>query len=241
MFERKPKDPQTPTLLDRIVRSGAQRVAILGLHAQAGTRTVLAYLLRELQSRDSLLALTSAPRLPLEQEEGADPHPVTRMHVPTGAWIATSAPPASGEGIAKLEEVETTEWSTTLGPVSIYRVAEGGEADLHGPGEPDSMNAVLSRLSDLSGGLVLVDGGWERRAFAAPGITDGIVLVLAAGYSATPERSAAAARYLVETLSVPTCDENARDAWEETATRGATALLDARGRQVGVMPPGLTD
>jgi hypothetical protein len=46
---------------------------------------------------------------------------------------------------------------------------------------------------------------------------------------------------LVETLSVPPCDEAARDAWDETASKGATALLDARGRSVGVMPPGLVD
>jgi len=103
------------------------------------------------------------------------------------------------------------------------------------------MKAVLARLGELSGGLVLVDGGWERRSFAAPGISEGVVIVLAAGYSATPDRSAAAARYLVETLSVPPCDEAARDAWDETASKGATALLDARGRPVGVMPPGLVD
>jgi hypothetical protein len=241
MFDRKSKEPTGPTLLDRVVKSGAERIAILGLHAQAGTRTVLASLVRDIHRRSSPLALTSAPRLPLEEEEGADPHPVTRMEVPEGAWIATSAPPPAGDDVAKLERLETTKWSTALGPVNIYRVVSGGEADLHGPGEPDSMKAVLTRLSELSGGIVLVDGGWERRAFAAPGVTDGVILVLAAGYSATPERSAAAARYLVETLSVPPCDESARDAWEETATKGATALLDARGRQVGVMPPGLLD
>jgi len=241
MFDRKSKAPAGPTLLDRVVKSGSQRVAILGLHAQAGTRTVLASLVREVDGRSSPLALTSAPRLPLEQEEGADPHPVTRMVVPAGAWIATSAAPPVGESVAKLERVETTSWATSLGPVNIFRVVAGGEADLHGPGEPDSMKAVLARLGELSGGIVLVDGGWERRAFAAPGITDGVVLVLAAGYSATPDRSAAAARYLVETLSVPPCDEAARDAWDETASKGATALLDARGRQVGVMPPGLAD
>jgi hypothetical protein len=241
MFDRKSKAPTGPTLLDRVVKSGSLRVAILGLHAQAGTRTVLASLVREIDGRSSALALTSAPRLPLEEEEGADPHPVTRMVVPAGAWIATSAAPPVGEAVAKLERVETTSWSTSLGPVSIYRVVAGGEADLHGPGEPNSMKAVLARLGELSGGIVLVDGGWERRAYAAPGITDGVILVLAAGYSATPDRSAAAARYLVETLSVPPCDEAARDAWDETASKGATALLDARGRQVGVMPPGLVD
>jgi len=65
MFDRKPKAPDEPTLLDRVVKSGAQRVAILGLHAQAGTRTVLASLVQEISERSSPLALTSAPRLPL--------------------------------------------------------------------------------------------------------------------------------------------------------------------------------
>jgi hypothetical protein len=241
MFDRKSKAPAGPTLLDRVVKSGAQRVAILGLHPQAGTRTVLASLVRELHARSSPVSLTSAPRLPLEQEEGADPHPVTRMIVPEGAWIATAAPPPAGDAVARLELIETTAWTTTLGPVGIYRVSSGGEADIHGPGEPASMKAVLERLAELSGGMVLVDGGWERRSFAAPGITEGVVIVLAAGYSATPDRSAAAARYLVETLSAPPCDEAARDAWDETASKGATALLDARGRPVGVMPPGLVD
>ncbi len=241
MLDRKSKPPAGPTLAERVVKSGSQRVAILGLHAQAGARTVLASLVRQLHARSSPLALTSAPRLPLEQEEGADPQPVTRMVVPEGAWIATSAPPSTEESAAKLERIETTEWTTTLGPVSLYRAASGGEADIHGPGEPESMKVVLDRLGELSRGIVLVDGGWERRAFAAPGVSDGVILVFAAGYSANPDRSAAAARYLVETLSVPPCDEAARDAWAETASNGAAALLDARGRPVGVMPPGLVD
>lgn len=241
MFDRKPKEPAGPTLLDRIVKAGAHRVALLGLHPQAGTRTTLSALVEEVRARSWPLAVTSAPRLPLEQEEGADPHPVTRMVVPEGTWIATSAQIPTGEGTAKLERVETTPWSTTLGPVVLFRVTAGGEVDLHGPGEGDSMKAVLTRLGELSGGLVLVDGGWERRAFAAPGVSDAVVIVLAAGYSATPERSAAAARYLVETLSAPPCDEAARDAWDETASKGATALLDARGRSFGVMPPGIED
>jgi hypothetical protein len=163
------------------------------------------------------------------------------MSVPEGAWIATSAPALTGDGTAKLERVETTRWLTTLGPVTLYRVTSRGEVDLHGPGEGESVKDVLQRLGELSGGVVLVDGGWERRAFAAPGVSDGVVIVLAAGYSATPERSAAAARYLVETLQAPPCDEAAREAWDETASKGATALLDARGRPFGVMPPGIED
>ena len=241
MFDKKSKTPAGPTLLDRIVRSGAHKIAVLGLHPQAGTRTVLAALVDEIGARSWPLALTSSPRLPLEQEEGAETLPVTKMRLPEGAWIATSGPSASGDGQARLDLVESTPWTTTLGPVAIQRVVQAGDVDLHGPGETDSMRTVLQRLSELSGGLVLVDGAWERRAFAAPDVSDGVVIVLAAGYSATPERSAAAARYLVETLSAPPCDEAARDAWEETASKGAAALLDPRGRPYGVLPPGIED
>ena len=239
MFDRKPK-LLTPTLLDRIVKAGARRVAILGLHPHAGAKMVLQTLVEEIHKKGEPVAATSAPRLPLEQEEGVDQQPVTRVHLPEGAWIASSAPQAT-EGGATLQQHEATDHTTVLGQVVIQRLTSEGEVHLHGPGEAPAMEHVLSRLSELSGGMVLVDGGWERRAFASPGVTDGVVLVLAAGYSGTPERAAAAARYLVETLSAPPCDESARHAWGETASKGATVLLDARGQVTGLMPPGLPD
>jgi hypothetical protein len=239
MFDRKPK-LAGPTLLDRIVKAGTRRIAILGLHPHAGARMVLQTLVGEVHKKGEPVAVTSAPRLPLEQEEGADRQPVTRVHLPEGSFIASSAPQAV-EGGATLQEIEVTDFTTILGRVVIQRLTSAGEVHLHGPGEAPAMEAVLARLGELSGGVVMVDGGWERRAFASPGVTDGVVLVLAAGYSATPERSAAAARYLVETLSAPPCDESARHVWAETASKGATVLLDARGQVTGLMPPGLPD
>jgi len=229
--------PTGPVLLDRIVASGAQRVAVLGLHPMAGTRTVLATLVRDLHRRGWPFAVTSAPRLPLEGDTA--PEPATRLAVPEGTGLATPAPPEGGD--AGLELVQRTDIETRLGRVSVYRVTAGGEVDLHGPDDAEAMEEVLRRLAAFSQGRVFVDGGWERRAFAAPGVADGIVLTLGSGYSATPERSAAAVRYLVEMFSVPPCEEPARIAWEETAAGGAAALLDGRGKQVGVLPPGLAD
>jgi hypothetical protein len=242
MFERKPKPPEGPDLLDRVVAAGCQRVAVLGLHARAGTRTVLSFLVRRIHARSWPIAVTSAPRLPLEIEFERSPNaqPVTRLALPEGACIATAADTVrSAEGGLTL--IEPTSWQTPLGPIGLYRVFRGGEVDLHGPSESDGMTEVLARLGEVSGGLVLVDGGWERRAFAAPGTVDGTILVVGSSYSASPERSAAAARYVVETLTIPPCEEPARVAWEETGSTGAAALLDARGRAIGVLPPGLDD
>jgi len=232
------KQPQGPVLLDRIVKSECQRVAVLGLHAHAGTRTVLASLVRELHRRQWPFAVTSAPRTPLESESEAEA--TTRLAVPAGTVLATARSPEQ-EGEAGLELMEMTDVETGRGPVGIYRVAEGGEVDVQGPDEPEAMEVLLRRLGTVSGGLVFVDGSWERRAFAAPGVTDGLVLALAPGLSATPERSAAAVRYLVEMFTVEPCDEAARVVWEETASGGAAVLLDDRGRPLGLLPPGLAD
>lgn len=242
MFERKAKPPEGPGLLDRITAAECPRVAILGLHPYAGTRTVLAALVRKIHARDWPMAVTSAPRLPLEVELEQEPaaQPVTRIALPAGAHLATATATAE-QADADLERVEPTPWETPLGRVAIYRVLKGGEVGLHGPSDGAGMASVLARLGEISGGLVLVDGGWERRAFAAPGCVDGTVLVVGASYSATPERSAAASRYVVETLTTPPCDEAAVVAWEETASSGAAALLDAKGRAIGVLPPGLDD
>ncbi len=239
MFDRKQKEPLGPVLLDRVMDSGCRRVAILGLHSRAGARTVLASLVGQLHRRQVPPAVTSVPRLPPEAEIiTADP--VTRIPLPAGVFVATAASAAESAGEA-LEAVEQTSWETPLGVIQIYRVARDADVDLYGPDESVALVDVLERLERLSGGPVLVDGGWERRAFAAPEVTDGIVIVLAAGYSATPERSAAAARYHVETLTVPSCAPPMARAWHEAAEHGTTVLLDIRGRDAGVLPPGVED
>ncbi len=237
MFERRARQRDGPLLIDRVVASGCRRVAILGLHPGAGSRTVVISLLRGVQERSWPVALTSAPRVPLEADETGGPD-ITRIAVHEGACVATAAPPPEGTEAA-FELIEGTGFLTPLGETCVYRLSRGGEVGLFGPGDPEDMKAVIARLGEVGGGLVLVDGGWERRAFAAPGTSDGIVLVVGAGYSASVERSAAAARYVVETLRVPPCGEAARAAWQETGSRGAAALLDRRGEPVGVLPPGL--
>jgi hypothetical protein len=103
------------------------------------------------------------------------------------------------------------------------------------------MKEVAERLLELGAQVVFLEGGFDRRAFAAPGVADGVVLVVGAGYSASPARSAAAARYIVEIFRIPPCGEAARAAWQASSPSGAIALLDRRGERAGFLPPGLED
>ncbi len=237
MFERRSRRREGPLLSDRVLASGCRRVAILGLHPGAGARTVLESLVLSLRGKLCPLGLTSAPRVPLEPDESGRTD-LTRVAAPAGTLVATAAAPAD-PGQRALAVVERTGCSTQLGEVSVYRAVEETEVLLYGPADPEAMKSVAERLSALGAELVLVEGGFERRAFAAPGVADGVVLVVGAGYSASPARSAAAARYVVETFRVPPCGEGARAAWQETASRGAVVLLGRHGKPAGVLPPGL--
>jgi hypothetical protein len=239
MFDRKSDTPALPRLLDRVLESGGRRIAVLGLHPRAGARTALAALAAQVQRRSLALGVTSVPRLPFESDLiTADP--VTRIVLGPGAYLAT-AEQAAAASLHSLEMLEATGWTSPLGPIGIYRVVAESEVDLYGPDSEAPLDDVLDRLAQRSGGLVLVDGGWERRVFAAPGVTDGLVVVFSAGYSATPERSAAAAGYSLETLTVPECPAWIAQAWQGAAARGSVELLDASGAATGVLPPGLVD
>ena len=146
------------------------------------------------------MAVTSFPRSNLH--DVTLPEPTTRVALPAGAWVANSAETDRGEAV-ELELAEETRFQGSRGPVALCHVARGGELEIYGPEEASDMRDVLSRLADVAGSTVLVDGGWGRRAFAAPSVTDGVVLVVGAGYSPTPERSAAAVRYLLDVFSLP--------------------------------------
>ncbi len=85
----------------------------------------------------------------------------------------------------------------------------------------------------------MVDGGWGRRAFASPSVTDGVVLVVGAGYSPTPERSAAAVRYLLDVFALPETTHEARLAWENAAQKNQIVLVDESGEPIASLPPSL--
>lgn len=198
------------------------------------------HLVDQAHARSWPLGVASAPRVPLESDASDEVLATTTVPLAPGVLVATSEN-AVESARDRLEVVERTRWSTSRGPILLARTLQAGEVELHGPAEPDVMGELSEILARISGGIVFVEGGWERRAFAAPGCCDAVILALSAGYSVTPERSAAAARYVVETFSSPPCAEASRVAWEEMASKGAAALVDKTGRIIGSLPPGLPD
>jgi hypothetical protein len=217
---------ERPSLLERTFSAGCTRIAVASLHRGAGARTVLECVATEFHARGIPLGVTRAPRVPLDGED--ERAQVEGLVLPEGTIVATTASLAEGE--TPLERIESLDAHTTTGEVALYRVARPGNVLVYGPDDPTSMTRVVERLEARSGGLVLVDGAWERRGFAAPAVTQGVVLVVGVSYSVTPRNSAAAVHELVEMLRLPPCSETLRHAWDEVAARGRPAVIDRAGR-----------
>lgn len=225
-------------LADRVLAARCRRVALLGIHPRAGSRTALGAIVRALHAREHPFAVMSCHR-PLV-EEVMTPEPVTRIALPAGAWIV-NPPDTPRDDDIELELVEETAQSTSAGHLGIYRVVRGGEIELCVPTEPEELGAITNRAADLCGGTVLIDGGWTRRGFAQPGVADAVVLSVGCGFSGTPERSAAAVRFLVETLRAPAAPGWTHRAWEFARERNKILVCSLDGRELAALRPGSAD
>jgi len=236
MLRRKKTQPDAPGLPERIRATGCRRIAVVGLHPGAGCRTVVQSIAAELHRLEAPVGVTRAPRPVLDTpDDGAVTESL--VFLPDGAVVATAA--SLAEGDSRLETIETIPFEAPLGSVAICRVTGEGPVAVHGPDDTATMREVLDRLQRSAAGLVLVDGAWERRGFAAPGITDAVILAVGSGYSRSPEHSAAAVRYMIETLTVARCDDLESRAWEEASSSGMVLVLDNEGHQIASVPPDL--
>ena len=220
-----------PTLLERVVAQGCRRLAVISLHPEAGARTVLESITTEFHRRGTPVGVTRAPRLPLDAQDAE--RAVPPISLPAGTIVATTRDLA--EHHDALEALGPMICQTALGDLGLFRVTRPGPIPVYGPDDPAAMRRILASLDEESGGLALVDGGWERRGFAAPDVAQGVILVVGSGYSGHPDRSAAAMRYVVEILGLARADGPALRAFHDGAGRGATTILDPQGRTLSAV------
>jgi len=221
------EESETPDLLERVFGSGCTRLAVISLHPGAGARTVVESLAAGFRQRGIRVGVTRVPRVGVD----GDSDHVTDVSLPEDSVVATAA--SVVPTCDALEAVERVECSTPLGEIAVCRVTRPGEVPAYAPHDAATLGSAVGRLEALSDGFVLVAGAWERRSFAAPEVAHSVVLAVGAGYSGTPERSAAAVRYAVETLGLGQHEVPVDLAWREAVALRQPLVLDRNGRVCG--------
>ena len=170
-------------LYQLVDRQPGRAVAIVGMTKNVGKTVTLNHLVKEFEKNKVVTGLVSAgydgerfDRLTLKEKP--------RIYAPQGSMVAT-AEACFKAAEASLELIETTDFSTPLGPVCLGRVKGAGLVELAGPGSTASIKYIVDRFLELKAARVLVDGAINRLASASPLVTEAVVLATGASLGPT--------------------------------------------------------
>ena len=179
-------------LAAHLVRSGARRVAFLGLAKNVGKTTALVAVLAELHAAGVSAGVTSAGR-DGESFDAITGEPKPRFRVWPGQTLASAASTFAAASTAT-EPLAALPFATRFGAIEVRRTLTGGEIEMIGPSTASQTAAAAAALETAGARLVLLDGAIGRRAFACARVADGIVLAAGLAAGATVEAALGAAR-----------------------------------------------
>ncbi|HEY1435025.1 MAG TPA: hypothetical protein VGG65_06595, partial [Thermoanaerobaculia bacterium] len=131
-------------LAETLIRSGARRVAFLGLAKNVGKTTALVAVLEQLHHFGRAAGVTSAGR-DGESFDAITGEPKPRFRVWPGQLLASAGSTfASASFVAA--RVETLPFSTRFGPIEIRRAEADGEIEMIGPSTASQVAEAAAAL-----------------------------------------------------------------------------------------------
>jgi len=154
-------------------------ISIIGLAKNVSKTTTLNYIIKNL--KDHKLGLTSIGR-DGEKYDVITNLPKPRIFIEEGTYVATAQQSLENSEI-KVEIVKKTGIETPMGEVLISKAITPGLIELAGPSINHQLSVVCKNLKDLGCDIILVDGAFDRRAYATPLISDATILSTGASVS----------------------------------------------------------
>ena len=195
-------------LSETILRSGARRVAFLGLAKNVGKTTALVAVLGELHRAGVATGTTSAGR-DGESFDAITGEAKPRFRVFPGQLVA-SASSTYASASFKTAAVQTLPFSTRFGLIEIRRAEGEGEIEMIGPSTASQMADTAAALEFAGAGRVLIDGAIGRRAFACARVADAIVLSVGMAAAESLDGALGIARAASELIRLPAARPGAR-------------------------------
>lgn len=203
-------------------------VSIVGTCKNAGKTVTLNEIINQAHEKGIRLGLISTGR------DGERKDVLTNTEKPPifvrrGTILTTAESAIKGEH-AGLEIFRVTDYNTPLGRVVIGRAAEDGYAEISGPHSSLTIRNMCIEMQELGAELVLIDGSLDRRASAAPYVSDGTVLATGAALARSISGVVEKTIHIVNTYSIPVVeDEYIRDIAYSAIDMGKTALIAVDG------------
>lgn len=199
-------------------------VSIVGTSKNAGKTVTLNEIINQAFDRGIRLGLVSTGR-DGERKDVLTDTEKPPIYVRRGTILTTVESAIKGEH-AGIEIFRVTDYNTPMGRVVLGRATEDGYTEISGPHSSLTIKEMCIEMQGLGAELVLIDGSLDRRASAAPYVSDGTVLATGAALARNINGVVEKTLHLINTYSVPMVEEeNIRDIAYNAIDMGKTALI----------------
>ncbi len=214
----------TNTRLIDLIYPQNKIVSIVGTSKNAGKTVTLNEIISQAYEKGIKLGLISTGR-DGERKDVLTQTEKPPIYVCRGTILTTVESAIKGEH-AGIEIFRVTDYNTPMGRVVLGRAAEDGYVEISGPHSSMTIKEMCFEMQGLGAELVLIDGSLDRRASAAPYVSDGTVLAAGAALARSVNGVVEKTMHLINTYSVPVVeDEYARDIAYNAIDMGKTAVV----------------
>jgi len=148
------------------------------------------------------------------------------VYVKRGTIITTLENAVRNEFV-QIEVLMVTDYSTALGRVIIGRAIDEGYVEISGPTSAASIKEVCDIMMSFGAELVLIDGSLDRRASAAPYVSQGTILATGAALARNMDTVIQKTLHIVDTYRVPALeDAKVRSLARKMIDAGKTGIID---------------
>ncbi len=207
-------------------------ISIVGTAKNVGKTVTLNEIIAQSDEKGIVLGLISTGR-DGERRDVLTSTEKPPIYVKRGTIITTvESVVSAGDKLdhAGIEILSVTDYTTPMGRVILGRAVSDGYVEISGPRSSATIRHMCEEMLAYGAQLILIDGSLDRRASAAPYVSDGTILAtgaaLARGMDAVIEKTA----HIVRAYSVPKLEEGyLGDIALDIIDNGRTALVDSSG------------
>lgn len=175
-------------------------ISIVGLAKNSGKTTVLNYIIQHLNTNWKL-GITSIGR-DGEPYDVITNLPKPLIFVKKGTITATADKTIDIEKM-RVKTIKKTPYNTPLGNIKIFEIISDGYIELAGPSINTQLVSICREFENLNCDLILIDGAFDRKSYATPQISDGVILSTGASVSENMETVIEKTVNTVEVLTLP--------------------------------------
>lgn len=172
-------------------------ISIIGMGKNTGKTTTLNHIIRNFKGN---LGITSIGR-DGEKYDVITRLPKPRIYIEKEAYVATAEQSLDNSNI-KMEFIKTTGFNTPLGVVKILKAMSSGYIELAGPSINKYLSNICLELINLGCDIILVDGAFDRKSYAAPVISDATILSTGASISENMHKVVDLTAHIVKLLTI---------------------------------------